>query len=88
MRNGMYIHLGEDVMIRTDELVAILDKKSVQESTIMKQFLNSKDKNIMNLAKGDFKSLVITNHRIYLSPLASITLNKRSMTEHQPDLYI
>lgn len=84
----MYIHLGEDVMIRTDELVAILDKKSFQESTIMKQFLNSKDKNIMNLAKGDFKSLVITNHRIYLSPLASITLNKRSMTEQQPDLYI
>ncbi|MED1202700.1 extracellular matrix regulator RemB [Heyndrickxia acidicola] len=83
----MYIHLGEDVMVRTDEIVAILDKKSIQVSAIMDGFLNSKDKKIINLAKGDFKSLVITDHRIYLSPLASITLNKRSMTEHQPDLY-
>ncbi|RDI40866.1 extracellular matrix regulator RemB [Falsibacillus pallidus] len=74
----MYVHVGEDVMVRTDEIIAILDKNSVQASEDIKQFLQQKEKMVQNLAKNAFKSLVITNKEIYLSPLASTTLKKRS----------
>ena len=75
----MYVHVGEDVMVRTDEIIAILDKNSVQASEDIKQFLQQKEQTVHNLAKKSFKSLVITSKEIYLSPLASTTLKKRSL---------
>lgn len=74
---NMYLHVGEDVMVRADEIIAILDKGSVNESAIIHTFLQSKKKSLINLSKGEFKSLVITDHKQYLSPLASSTLVKR-----------
>ncbi|MGE6257593.1 extracellular matrix regulator RemB [Heyndrickxia sporothermodurans] len=73
----MYLHVGEDVMVRTDEIIAILDKESVNESAIIQEFIQSKKKIMVNLSKGNFKSLVITDYQYYLSPLASSTLLKR-----------
>ncbi|RLQ93956.1 extracellular matrix regulator RemB [Falsibacillus albus] len=75
----MYVHVGEDVMVRTDEIIAILDKDSVQASEDIKQFLEEKGQAVQNLAKKSYKSLVITSKEIYLSPLASGTLKKRSL---------
>lgn len=79
----MYIHVGEDVMVQTDEIIVILDKDTVHESVTIQDFLKSKEKESINLSKGEFKSLVITNHQIYLSPLASSTLNKRTKLSNQ-----
>ena len=31
----MYLHIGEDVLVKTDEVIAILDKKMLQSSPIM-----------------------------------------------------
>ncbi|GIN40026.1 MULTISPECIES: extracellular matrix regulator RemB [Heyndrickxia] len=74
----MYLHVGEDVMVRTDEIIAILDKGSVIDSAIFQEFLQKNEKKkMLNLSKGDFKSIVITDHQHYLSPLASGTLVKR-----------
>ncbi|CAN7146724.1 MULTISPECIES: extracellular matrix/biofilm biosynthesis regulator RemA family protein [Bacillaceae] len=74
----MYIHVGEDVMVRTDEIIAIIDRDTVQFSEEIQHFLKTKDHNLCNLAKGSYKSLVITTGQLYLSPLASSTLKKRS----------
>jgi extracellular matrix regulatory protein B len=74
----MYIHVGEDVMVKTDEIVAIIDKDTVQFSEEMQLFLKKKEKQTSNLAKGTYKSLVVTVDQLYLSPLASATLKKRS----------
>ncbi|MBM7585072.1 hypothetical protein JOC86_001614 [Bacillus pakistanensis] len=74
----MYIHVGEDVMVRTDEIVAIIDKDTVQFSSELQDFLKKKENQISNLAKGSYKSLVVTVNHLYLSPLASNTLKKRS----------
>ncbi|MGE8204769.1 extracellular matrix regulator RemB [Heyndrickxia sp. NPDC080065] len=73
----MYLHVGEDVLVRTDEIITILDKGTVKDSVIIQEFLQEKKKNTVNLSKGEFKSLVITDHQYYLSPLASNTLLKR-----------
>ncbi|KQL51334.1 hypothetical protein AN964_20325 [Heyndrickxia shackletonii] len=79
----MYIHIGEDVLVGSNEIIAILDKESVQDSPITQEFLQTRTKEIINLSKGEFKSIIITCHQVYLSPLASSTLNKRTKYENQ-----
>ncbi|MCR2822650.1 extracellular matrix regulator RemB [Lederbergia panacisoli] len=73
----MYIHVGEDVMIRSSEIIAILEKETVHSSDEMKHFLEENKKAIVPLSNGNFKSMIITNPHVYLSPIASGTLKKR-----------
>lgn len=74
----MYVHLGEDILVRTSEIIAILDKDTVKSSQHIQQLLERKSKEMKPLTKGTFKSIVITENSIYYSPLASSTLKKRS----------
>ncbi|MBN6889947.1 extracellular matrix regulatory protein B [Cytobacillus horneckiae] len=74
----MYIHIGEDVLIRAKDLVAIIDKESASSSMNTEEFLQREEGLIINLAKGHYKSVVITTDQIYYSPLASATLKKRT----------
>lgn len=74
----MYIHIGEDHNIRAKDIIAILDKESAHSSEMMKEFFNHHQGKIVNLAKKTFKSVVVTSDNIYLSPIASGTLKKRS----------
>lgn len=74
----MYLHVGEDVMVRSSEIIAILDKDTVNASDEIKQLLDKKAAIVINLVNDTFfKSLVITDSQIYLSPIASVTLKKR-----------
>ncbi|MFD2443700.1 extracellular matrix regulator RemB [Bacillus sp. CGMCC 1.16607] len=75
----MYIHIGEEVLVKTKDIIAILDKESAHSSEFITEFLQKNDKHTENLSKNHFKSLVITSEKIYFSPLASSTLKKRSM---------
>ncbi len=74
----MYIHIGEDLNIRAQDVVAILDNKSVNSSFFVEGFLKRHPEMVINLSKKSFKSVVITKDNVYLSPLASGTLKKRS----------
>jgi hypothetical protein len=74
----MYIHIGEDLSIKVQDIIAILDKDSVNTSDWIKEFFRYHDGKVTNLSKIPFKSVVITSGRIYLSPIASGTLKKRS----------
>lgn len=73
----MYIHIGEDQNIRIKDVIAILDKESAS-SAYIEEFLIHHQNHCINLAKGPFKSVVITHDHVYLSPLSSGTLKKRS----------
>lgn len=77
----MYIHIGEDLNIRAKDIIAILDKESVHSSEFITEFINFHKEKIINLSKKNFKSIVITNEYVYLSPIASGTLKKRSNQE-------
>jgi extracellular matrix regulatory protein B len=77
----MYIHIGEDLNIRAKDIITILDKESVHSSELITEFLNHHKEKIINLSKNTFKSVVITNDHVYLSPIASGTLKKRSNQE-------
>ena len=74
----MYIHIGEDLNIRAEEIISILDKESANHSSLMEEFLNRQSERVINLSKNPYKSVIITNDKVYLSPIASGTLKKRS----------
>ncbi|SEN42318.1 protein of unknown function [Mesobacillus persicus] len=74
----MYLHIGEDTLVRTSEIIAILDKESTGFSDVLEEFLARRNQEIVNLSKKEYKSIVITKDQIYYSPLAAGTLKKRS----------
>ena len=74
----MYLHIGDDILVHTDEIVAILDKKLLDSSPILEEFLQQKAEITLHLAKKSIKSIVVTTKYVYYSPLASVTLKKRA----------
>lgn len=75
----MYLHVGEEVLVRTKDIIAILDIDSANSSPFMEEFVTRQSQQIVHLTKGTVKSIVITGNHIYYSPLASGTLKKRSL---------
>ncbi|QFT87077.1 hypothetical protein FIU87_00025 [Bacillus sp. THAF10] len=72
----MYLHIGEEVMVRASKVIAIFDRRLLQ-SDWRANLPEAAQKSIKNISKHDVKSVVITEQTIYLSPLASTTLKKR-----------
>lgn len=75
----MYLHVGEEITIHTKEIIAIIDKHSIRSSPLMDKFIHHHQAQIMNLTKGNYKSIVITKDKVYFSPFSSGTLKKRSI---------
>lgn len=74
----MYVHIGEETLVRAIDIVAIISKESVVSSSQMNEFLTHDRSEVVDLSKGGYKSIVITKDKIYYSPLSSGTLKKRS----------
>jgi extracellular matrix regulatory protein B len=74
----MYLHIGEETLIRTNEIIAIIDRESAGSSPIFEEFLGHREDAVVNLSKSQYKSIVITRNQVYYSPLAAGTLKKRS----------
>ena len=72
----MYLHVGNDTVVKTSELVAVLTAKMLNESPLLQRFLN--ENGVVDLAEGNAKSIVITLHHIYLSPIGSTALKRKS----------
>ncbi len=79
----MFLHLGENVVIPQKEVIAILDMESVN-SIDSDRFLRISDEDgfVKRINKENPKSIVLTERDkksiIYLSPISSVTLVKRS----------
>ena len=77
----MYIHLGGDVLIKKNKIVAIIDLSTVIEGKSNEKFLNSikSNKNTNYISEnGKEKTLIITEKEHYLSPISATTLLKRA----------
>jgi hypothetical protein len=74
----MYIHVGEDINIRARDIISILDKESVNNSPLVEEFLKAHKEKVINLSKNPFNSVIVTFDNVYLSPISSGTLKKRS----------
>ena len=65
----MYLHIGADYVIRTEEIIAIIDVKNHQPSQLSGQ--------LITIDEFDQKSYVITDTKEFLSPISAATLKKR-----------
>lgn len=76
----MFIHLGGSRLIRIREVVAILDAGVTEQAVNEAHFVErAKNEGRMELISPDeIKSYVITNDRVFASPISSTTLKKRA----------
>ena len=81
----MYLHLGQDLIVRKADIVGIFDLDNCSSSHITRGFLKQADrlKQVSLVAEDIPKSLVLVNKEghttIYLSQLSTATLHKRSV---------
>ncbi|HZK83968.1 MAG TPA: extracellular matrix/biofilm biosynthesis regulator RemA family protein [Desulfosporosinus sp.] len=74
------MHLGGDVLIKKNKIVAIVDLETIKESKVNDNFFKSainNNKNIHVSENGKDKTLIITLKEQYLSPISATTLAKR-----------
>lgn len=80
----MFLHIGGDVVIPMKNVIAILDIDTTTTSKDTKEFLKiAEEEGFIETISNDLpKSFVITEtdkkSKIYLSPISSLTLQKRS----------
>ena len=84
----MYLHLGNDVVVRKNEIVGVFDLDNTTQSALTRRYLAAAEKNgcVTNAAGDELpKSFVVCAHgdrqTVYLSQLNSSTLLKRSESE-------
>ncbi len=82
-RMGRYLHLGGDVIIPAKNIIAIFEMETSTISKDTREFLKiSEDEGFVETISSELpKSFVITynekNTKIYVSPISSVTLQKR-----------
>ena len=80
----MFLHLGENVVVPIKDVIGIFDLQSTKYSSDTNQFLRMAEEDgfVERITKENPKSFVIAevdkNSKIYLSPISSTTLTKRT----------
>lgn len=83
----MYLHLGQDTVVRTDEIVGIFDLDTSTVSKRTREFLTKAEKTgrVVNVSMELPKSFVLCakkgqneGHTLYISQISSATLLKRT----------
>jgi len=75
----MLLHIGADVVISKKNIIAILEMETCN-SPITKEFLEiAEDEGFVeNIAENKENTFIITNEKIYYSPISCNTLKRRS----------
>ncbi|WP_085522425.1 extracellular matrix regulator RemB [Tuberibacillus sp. Marseille-P3662] len=76
----MFIHLGEDTIIRTAEVIAIFDYDLFNQEQENQLFIenNKLSKRVVDVGEASPKSVIITDEYVYFSPFSPSTLRRRS----------
>lgn len=75
----MFIHIGNDHVIRSRDIVTIITFDMIESSIIMENLMEQMGSD--NKIKGNFedaKSIIVTVNQIYYCSLSVTTLKKRS----------
>ncbi len=72
----MYIHLGEDVVIRSSDIVAILEWYDELNEYIERY---RAEERLFDISDNMTKSIIVTTKALYLSPLSSLTIKRRTL---------
>lgn len=82
----MFLHLGGEVTILQSEVMGIFNIDITKTSAATKEFLEitKNEKKIIYIGdKQEVKSFIITNDYVFLSPISSVTLQKRNNTSFE-----
>ncbi len=82
----MYLHLGQDIVVRTSDIIGIFDLDITTTSRKTRDFLTKceKDGVVINVSDELPKSFVICKskydmrHKVYISQISPATLLKRT----------
>lgn len=78
----MYVHIGKDVVINSENIIAILDISSLEKNKNNLQEILQKIKisdNIIDVSDENKKSLIILNNNsAYITNISSVTIAKRA----------
>ena len=86
----MFLHLGENVVVPIKDVIGIFDLQTTMYSSDTIQFLRlaEEDGFVERISKDRPKSFVIAEvdkmSKVYLSPISSSTLTKRTDMEYNP----
>lgn len=78
----MYLHLGGDMVVKTSDVVAILNLENISTSQSSREYLKSLENRsgIGSFDPEETKSIVLTRENVFASPISSLTLMKRAST--------
>ncbi|GBD28068.1 hypothetical protein HRbin31_00080 [bacterium HR31] len=76
----MYLHLGDDRVVRTAEVVAILDARLLRASEANQRFFEraAAAGQVLGHNLAGARSLVLTVRGLYPSPISATTLARRA----------
>lgn len=78
-RDIMFIHIGNDHVIRSRKIISIVDISVITSSSIVEELISNKmKKNKVKGPRTNAKSVIIMKDIIYFSSLSVLTLKKRS----------
>ena len=86
----MFLHLGENVVVPIKDVIGIFDLQTTMYSSETIQFLRlaEEDGFVERITKERPKSFVIAEvnkmSKVYLSPISSSTLTKRTGMDYNP----
>lgn len=84
----MYLHLGQDIVVRSSDIVGIFDIENTSVSKITKEYLGEQEKKhrVINVSAELPKSFIVCKDQkddedkitVYISQISCATLKKRS----------
>lgn len=76
----MFLHLGGDVVVSVDALIGIFDLRTAGHAAATRDMLAGRKtrSRVIDIAQGEPKSVILTDDSTYLSPISSLTLQKRA----------
>ncbi len=76
----MFIHLGGDTLVRTDEIIALINLESTQGIQSIQDLLGKLAAKgcVEKLDNQNHKSAAILANKVIISPISTVTLRKRA----------
>ena len=82
----MYVHIGKDVVINSNNIISILDIESLEKNKKLENVLQNLkiSDNIIDVSDENKKSLIILNNNsAYITNISSVTIAKRASNKKQ-----
>jgi regulator of extracellular matrix RemA (YlzA/DUF370 family) len=81
----MFLHLGGDFSTKLKNIIAIVNAENALGASTNREFLKTAEEEgfIQAIDHDNVKSIIITDKKVYLSPISSHTLKKRANFIHE-----